>query len=104
MMHIASCRNNPHQCFLPHKSNNKAPAKSGRFLSSALVDNKPLANATEDQAAFFDFTAPFSGLGPIALVCSVISVAISANLGPMADDKLNICTRSGSMPSSFRVR
>jgi hypothetical protein len=42
----------------------------------------------------------FQRAGPSFLVCSVISVAISANRGPWADDRLYICTRSGSMSIS----
>jgi hypothetical protein len=47
--------------------------------------------------------AACTGVGPIFSVCAVMSLAISANLGPMADDRLNICTRSGSMPISSNV-
>jgi hypothetical protein len=82
----------------------KAPANCGRFDLNALLDHLHAAGTTDNHAAFWDAAAPLSGLGPIDLVCSVISVAISANRGPMADDKLNIRTRSGSMPSSFKVR
>jgi hypothetical protein len=41
---------------------------------------------------------PFSGLGPRAIVLSVISVAISAKRGPMDELRLYMRMRSGSMP------
>jgi hypothetical protein len=38
------------------------------------------------------------GLGPKTEICSVISVAAEANWPAMADDMLNMRTRSGSRP------